>query len=1055
MFISHRSTDSVRAARIKRLLEAFGHENVFLDVDPEGGLTPGGDFASQLADRHARASLYIFLLSEAWLQSSWCLAEYKTALLGKGPRIVIAIEDMTHAKLPPEIGAEQILKWAAPDFAHRFREAVDKKVREAAGKTRSRAKSSVAPPSARGETPIGLGAFRDRVARSLALSGYEPSDAITLSRGAIDFIGQRTDPLHVAKIAVCCWPEASSAVAREMFEECIAEARAKLPSLGCVELLICHAGALPGDLMHAHDGIGATRLISLSDLEATGTRYRDYLKGVGKKYRSYLARTFVDLDAAPRLAQHAGPIRNVAETLSRQLLKGETQFAFLLGDFGSGKTTIGEQIHRIASERYLAGQTTIFPMIFYLRTLALFATEEKFLQHQISESAPGVPPTLLDEMRQRGEVLFILDGFDEVASNSTLQERKFYFSRIFELAARCDRLLLTSRPTVFTNFGELNALVDDILALKREPVQSFRHSRRRSDRERGQSQEHNANLLSQRYAPSKVQRFPMERTLVAALLPLEEHKILEFFAPHEQTIKSRHKKTPEEVYKILLDVYDLTDILTRPLLLEMFIFLLVDGDIDLDDPQLEVGAVWLYQQYIERHLARENERSPYLPKPARRDFAAAAASAMLRAGGTLEASFGAIEAIVRQMAPESFANIDMNLEFEKIVTDVRNSGFLTITPDDKVAFTHKSFMEFFIADTIYQKISNREYVEELDEALNYEILQFVGGFAMARQEFRIVLSQHLSHLKRAVSPRYAMNVSIALLYADVRPMGLTFRDIDADSLVLRRQEFNTCRFEGVVLGLVDIDRCAFNGCHFQGVALLGQVRASKFQNCGGDIDFERRLGDVEIADSILSIGTTERLEDLRLTNSDLTVQMFDGALDVDNCAIASSALQIDGQTKLNLTRCELDRALLCFDEDGASRQEHLLPELFSPGSSRNKSRCRASAVHALPMSDDEYFRLEHGFKDWSGLFVIDDPKEKIDVFYHSAPGGGGVKRFKGWHYANGRLLVSTTWWRRNGASLRALRTELVRSRFYHSNYEQAMDAFVQRERQREGSPLKD
>src|SRR5690242_5065264 len=95
MFISHHSGDVAYAMRIRRLLGVYGYERVFLDADPESGLSVGEYFASQLSDRHSEAEIYVFLISKAWLRSHWCQTEHRSAVVLKRPRIPVILDDLS------------------------------------------------------------------------------------------------------------------------------------------------------------------------------------------------------------------------------------------------------------------------------------------------------------------------------------------------------------------------------------------------------------------------------------------------------------------------------------------------------------------------------------------------------------------------------------------------------------------------------------------------------------------------------------------------------------------------------------------------------------------------------------------------------------------------------------------------------------------------------------------------------------------------------------------------------------------------------------------------
>ena len=106
--------------------------------------------------------------------------------------------------------------------------------------------------------------------------------------------------------------------------------------------------------------------------------------------------------------------------------------------------------------------------------------------------------------------------------------------------------------------------------------------------------------------------------------------------------------TVKEVYDIISNIYDLTDLMTRPLLLGMFVEILFKGDIDLEDADLKMGAAGLYQIYVNLHLFRDWKKRQFLSPKERLIFARAAAVSMLEAGENLQARFSSIVEVVNR-----------------------------------------------------------------------------------------------------------------------------------------------------------------------------------------------------------------------------------------------------------------------------------------------------------------------------------------------------------------------------------------------------------------------
>lgn len=106
IFISHSSKNNAEAKKLLSWLEENGWQNVFLDLDPSRGIQAGDKWQKKLRDACFSCEAILFLLTNNWLNSKWCLAEYLLAKqLGK-LCIPLIIEDVDWNSIPIEMRAE-------------------------------------------------------------------------------------------------------------------------------------------------------------------------------------------------------------------------------------------------------------------------------------------------------------------------------------------------------------------------------------------------------------------------------------------------------------------------------------------------------------------------------------------------------------------------------------------------------------------------------------------------------------------------------------------------------------------------------------------------------------------------------------------------------------------------------------------------------------------------------------------------------------------------------------------------------------------------------------
>ncbi len=113
IFISHSSANNAAALAVAAWLEENGWGEYFLDVNPHQGLAPGVRWQEALRAAADRCEAVLFLISPAWRDSRWCLAEFLLAKqLGKKVFGVL-IERVPLDTLPKELTAE----WQLCDLA--------------------------------------------------------------------------------------------------------------------------------------------------------------------------------------------------------------------------------------------------------------------------------------------------------------------------------------------------------------------------------------------------------------------------------------------------------------------------------------------------------------------------------------------------------------------------------------------------------------------------------------------------------------------------------------------------------------------------------------------------------------------------------------------------------------------------------------------------------------------------------------------------------------------------------------------------------------------------
>ncbi len=108
IFLSHSSVNNAEAIALRDWMKAQGWDDVFLDLDPEHGLSAGDHWQTALRAAVARCELVVVLVSPDWAASSWCKTEFLLTKLGNSPKAIlpVIVTPTPVSALPTEMSAD-------------------------------------------------------------------------------------------------------------------------------------------------------------------------------------------------------------------------------------------------------------------------------------------------------------------------------------------------------------------------------------------------------------------------------------------------------------------------------------------------------------------------------------------------------------------------------------------------------------------------------------------------------------------------------------------------------------------------------------------------------------------------------------------------------------------------------------------------------------------------------------------------------------------------------------------------------------------------------------
>jgi len=555
--------------------------------------------------------------------------------------------------------------------------------------------------------------------------------------------------------------------------------------------------------------------------------------------RDYIQREifhqYIPLDAT----EADSPITNIEETII-EWLKAEANpgCAVVLGDFGAGKTTLMERIKYRLADLYVKHQHTAIPLLFRLRDYNRFPTLDGMLRWTLNrELQQDVPLTTFWNMADKSRLVLLLDGFDEMTPKSDAGRRFDNLGALSRLLTSSSKSIMTCRPAYFVSSTELNeglkaaklAQARDLLNFSLpNAVPTKGRARTEHARQEIAAAEEYAEYLMQKFVvPSDDSQLPIDAEAhVLYLSALDTAKIDLYLQGHNDSFKSGPNVDWRAVKEWLYKVYDLSDLIKRPILLAMIIEGIVEQFIDIKADDKRFGPSTLYELYTAMNFAREHldKKRSLLSSHLRALFSEALALAIYR-GGVSEVSYEQITVVITAAASTlgTLRDTLTSATMEQVATDIQLCTFLTRQAEDKFRFTHKSFMEFFAARHIKRLVETDKLPDELLRPLTKEVVYFLASFTKLQPPLWDRLYSWLSTKRVDAGLRNAFddNIATVLIASGAMVSNSRLSKCAVRTFELKKSVFTSVTLRDVLCAQIRLEELTWVESTFDRIALEG------------------------------------------------------------------------------------------------------------------------------------------------------------------------------------------------------------------------------------------
>jgi uncharacterized protein YjbI with pentapeptide repeats/DNA replication protein DnaC len=342
-------------------------------------------------------------------------------------------------------------------------------------------------------------------------------------------------------------------------------------------------------------------------------------------------------------------INDAVDMIMRWLQEDERKGLLLLGDFGTGKSTLGAFIAVKLAKQFPKTRKRA-PIFIPLRVLELVSKES--LLNAVNVCLKTDWETL-SELSESGNLVFILDGFDEILKRTDWNKTLSDFQAIVELLLNGkSKVIVTCRTHYFLKdsaiWGDETSLMERARATK-----DFR---------------------------------------IMNIEPLTEPQILEFL--------KRRMDNPGATWEQIKGTYNLADLCKRPLLVDMILTTLPA----LVASGKRIDPATLYDTYTGIWIKQEDWRSQLEPAQ-KSNLMEEIAYEMLAKRETLILPADSIREIIKtKLKTKAKSEVADYFDY-----DIRTCSFFNRDSEGNYGFMHRSFLEFFVAKPLSKEINDGSF----------------------------------------------------------------------------------------------------------------------------------------------------------------------------------------------------------------------------------------------------------------------------------------------------------------------------------------------------------
>ena len=568
----------------------------------------------------------------------------------------------------------------------------------------------------------------------------------------------------------------------------------------------------------------------------------------------------------------SGPSLRAFRLMDEWLKDGQWNQLTLLGDVGTGKSFLSKMIARRLAGDYLKNPLeNPLPILIDLRNADReFSLEGLILTHFARTGLSQVSFEIFQHVLAQGNIVLILDGFDEMAARITPQVTIRNFHELSRSVKAQAKVLLTCRTHYFKSRTEEEEII------------------------LGRKEDYGSEMALDLYW----ELISRKGFRIAYLRPFDLMQV-------EAYVKRARPRDSKQALKKIRNTYNLMELSQRPMLLEMIV-----KSIDKLTTS-EINASTLYKIFTGTWVHRDQWRD-VLPPEAKLSFLMALARSLWHDDRTT-IHYSSLSAYVRTELGHAILDPQ---QFVEVESEIRTASFLTRDEAGNYGFAHKSYAEFFFARDVASQFKTGNFDCLHTRRFSPEILSFLKDMINAHdverelerivcEPYRPLVSENAliclygfrRHKRISEYPQKELKIPLP---AGMKLTGAQLDHVTLEGAGLIEVDMSRANLSGAILTNADLTNANLVNANFEkgdlSWAILNGARMNGSNCVGANLEGARLI---ETDLSLVDLSDAYLLE-IEHRDTDFSSVKFSGALLPDSISMMFVDETYDSFTRINL-----------------------------------------------------------------------------------------------------------------------------------------------------------